>query len=74
MLFLTLLLASSAPAEEALTKQEAHQLKVLTQELLDRHKIGDLLTSYATAVDSNKWDLYQDCFTSDAVIDYTAVS
>jgi hypothetical protein len=39
-----LVMVALSTADEAMTKQEAHQLKILTQELLDRHKIGDLLT------------------------------
>jgi len=42
------------------------------QEVSDRIEIDDLLTRYATAVDSKDWDLYATCFTSDARIDYTA--
>jgi 3-phenylpropionate/cinnamic acid dioxygenase small subunit len=44
----------------------------MTQELDDRIEIDDLLTRYATAVDTRDWDLYQTVFTSDAVIDYTS--
>ena len=36
-----------------MTRQEVHQLKVLTQELLDRHKIGDLLTACVARCCSN---------------------
>jgi 3-phenylpropionate/cinnamic acid dioxygenase small subunit len=35
-------------------------------------EIDDLGTRYATAVDAKDWDLYRTCFTTDAVIDYTA--
>ena len=41
-------------------------------QLLDRLEIDDLLTRYATGVDRQDWDLWQSCFTPDAVIDYTA--
>jgi len=41
-------------------------------ELADRIEIDDLLTRYATAVDTRDWDLYQSVFTADAVIDYTS--
>jgi 3-phenylpropionate/cinnamic acid dioxygenase small subunit len=42
------------------------------QEVTDRIAIDDLLTRYATAVDTKDWDLYASCFTSDAFIDYTS--
>jgi len=42
------------------------------QELSDRLEIDDLLTRYATGVDRKDWDLWESCFTPDAVIDYTA--
>jgi len=42
------------------------------QEIADRLEIDDLLTRYATAVDSKDWDLFATCFTADAFIDYTA--
>lgn len=42
------------------------------QELSDRLEIDDLLTRYATGVDRKEWDLWETCFTKDAVIDYTA--
>ncbi len=41
-------------------------------ELADRMEIDDLLTRYATAVDTRDWDLYRSVFTADAVIDYTS--
>ena len=41
-------------------------------ELADRIEIDDLLTRYATAVDTRDWDLYRSVFTPDAVIDYTS--
>ena len=41
-------------------------------ELADRIEIDDLLTRYATAVDTRDWDLYKSVFTADAVIDYTS--
>ncbi len=44
----------------------------MTEELADRIEIDDLLTRYATAVDTRDWDLYQSVFTADAVIDYTS--
>lgn len=39
-------------------------------ELADRLEIADLLARYAHAVDSGQWDLLDDVFTPDAVIDY----
>ncbi|GIW45289.1 MAG: hypothetical protein KatS3mg077_2571 [Candidatus Binatia bacterium] len=43
------------------------------QELADRIEIQELLTRYATAIDTRDWDLFTSCFTPDATIDYTAV-
>ena len=40
------------------------------ERLIDRQEIDDLLTRYATAVDTKDWDLYETCFTADAFIDY----
>ena len=42
------------------------------QDLADRLEIDDLLTRYATAVDTKDWDLFAACFTPDAYIDYTS--
>jgi hypothetical protein len=42
------------------------------QQLSDRLEIDDLLTRYATTLDSKDWDAWADCFTPDAHIDYTA--
>jgi 3-phenylpropionate/cinnamic acid dioxygenase small subunit len=44
----------------------------MTQEIADRIEIDDLLTRYATAVDTRDWDLYQTVFTPGAFIDYTS--
>jgi 3-phenylpropionate/cinnamic acid dioxygenase small subunit len=44
----------------------------MTLEIADRFEIEDLLTRYATAVDTRDWGLYQTVFTADAVIDYTS--
>jgi 3-phenylpropionate/cinnamic acid dioxygenase small subunit len=41
-------------------------------DVVDRLAIDDLLTRYATAVDTKDWALYATCFTADALIDYTA--
>jgi 3-phenylpropionate/cinnamic acid dioxygenase small subunit len=43
-----------------------------TTDLADRLAIDDLLTRYATGVDRRDWDLWESCFTADAVVDYTA--
>ena len=43
-----------------------------SQEIADRIEIDDLITRYATAVDTKDWDLYRTVFTDDAVIDYTS--
>jgi len=40
------------------------------EKLANRIEIDDLLTRYATAVDSKDWALYNTCFTEDAFIDY----
>jgi 3-phenylpropionate/cinnamic acid dioxygenase small subunit len=42
------------------------------QDLADRLEIDDLLTRYATAVDTKDWNLFATCFTADAFIDYTS--
>ncbi len=42
------------------------------QTLADRIEIGDLLTRYATSVDTKDWDLFRSVFTEDATIDYTS--
>ena len=42
------------------------------QEIADRIEIDDLLTRYATALDTKDWDLYANCFTPDASIDYSS--
>jgi 3-phenylpropionate/cinnamic acid dioxygenase small subunit len=44
----------------------------MTEPLADRIEIDDLLTRYATAVDTRDWDLYRTVFTADAIIDYTS--
>ena len=38
----------------------------------DRLQLLDLCTRYAVGVDRKDWDLFESCFTEDAVIDYTA--
>ncbi len=42
------------------------------QDIADRMEIEDVLTRYATAVDTKDWDLYTSCFVPDAAIDYTS--
>jgi len=42
------------------------------QQLADRLAIQDLLTTYATAIDSGEWDLLDSVFTPDATLDYTS--
>jgi hypothetical protein len=39
--------------------------------LTDRIEIDDLITRYATAVDSRDWVLFRSCFLPDATLDYT---
>jgi 3-phenylpropionate/cinnamic acid dioxygenase small subunit len=41
-------------------------------DLADRAAIVELTTTYARAVDTKDWDLYESVFSSDAVIDYTS--
>ncbi len=43
------------------------------QEISDRLEIDALLTDYCYAIDEGDWDALDGIFTSDAVIDYTAV-
>ncbi|MEU5865136.1 nuclear transport factor 2 family protein [Nonomuraea sp. NPDC047529] len=40
------------------------------QEIADRLEIADLLARYSRAVDSGEWDLLDEVFSPDAVIDY----
>jgi hypothetical protein len=42
------------------------------EELFDRLEIDELLTRYATAIDSKTFDLLDDVFTPDAHVDYTS--
>lgn len=44
----------------------------MASQIEDRVAIDDLLTRYATAVDTKNWDLYRQCFTPNAFIDYTS--
>lgn len=41
------------------------------QEISDRLEIQELMVRYSHAVDSRNWDLLDEVFTPDAVIDYT---
>jgi hypothetical protein len=43
------------------------------QEVSDRFEIQDLMVRYSHAVDTRQWDLLDEVFTKDAVIDYTAM-
>ncbi|WP_113700990.1 nuclear transport factor 2 family protein [Nonomuraea lactucae] len=43
-----------------------------TREIADRLEIANLLARYTHAVDSGTWDLLDEVFTPDAVIDYRA--
>ena len=42
------------------------------QEMSDRLEITELLARYCNAIDTMQWDLLDELFTEDAVIDYTA--
>jgi hypothetical protein len=42
------------------------------QHISDRLEIDDLLTHFAVAIDTKQYDLLDDVFTADALIDYTA--
>jgi len=42
------------------------------QEISDRLELMDLMVRYSHAVDTRSWDDFDDIFTEDAVIDYTA--
>ena len=42
------------------------------QEVADRIEISGLLTRYSTAIDSKQFDLLDDVFTEDALIDYSS--
>lgn len=43
-----------------------------TQEIADRLEITGLLARYTYAIDSGQWDLLDEVFSQDAVIDYTS--
>lgn len=43
-----------------------------TQELADRLEIAALLARYTYAIDSGRWDLLDEVFSRDAVIDYSS--
>ncbi|MEV0385154.1 nuclear transport factor 2 family protein [Nonomuraea sp. NPDC050643] len=43
-----------------------------TQEIADRLEITALLARYTHAIDSSRWDLLDEVFSPDAVIDYTS--
>ena len=42
------------------------------QEISDRLELMDLMVRYSDAVDTRSWDTFDDLFTPDATIDYTA--
>jgi len=42
------------------------------QEISDRLELTDLMVRYAHAVDTRSWDDFDDIFTADATIDYSA--
>lgn len=46
--------------------------RLTPDQIADRFEIEDLLTRYATGVDTKDWDLWESCFTPDAHIDYSA--
>ncbi|MCV7175164.1 nuclear transport factor 2 family protein, partial [Mycolicibacterium sphagni] len=41
--------------------------------MTDRDDIVDVLTRYATGIDSRDWTLFRSCFTDDAHFDYGAI-
>lgn len=43
------------------------------RDLADRIAILDLMHRYARSVDEQDWTLFSSCFTTDALLDYTAV-
>ncbi len=43
------------------------------EEISDRFEINDLLVRYCTALDSRNFDEFEEIFTRDAIIDYTAM-
>lgn len=42
------------------------------QEMSDHLEIQDLLASYCEAIDSRNWGAFDDIFSDDAIVDYTA--
>jgi hypothetical protein len=43
------------------------------QEISDRFEITDLMVRYSHVVDTGQWDVLDEIFSADAVIDYTAM-
>jgi 3-phenylpropionate/cinnamic acid dioxygenase small subunit len=43
-------------------------------EISDRLEIQEVLANYSDAVDRHDWDLWDEVFTEDAVLDYTEIS
>ena len=48
-------------------------MKYTPEYVADRLEIQDLCTRYGVGVDRRDWDLWESCFTEDALIDYTAM-
>ena len=48
-------------------------MKYTPEYVADRLEIQDLCTRYGVGVDRRDWDLWESCFTEDAIIDYTAM-
>jgi hypothetical protein len=48
-------------------------LMLSLREISDRLELEDLMVRYSHAVDTRQWDLLDEIFTPDAVIDYTAM-
>lgn len=46
------------------------ELRDALTRLIDRHLIEDVVVRYATALDSQDWELLRSCFTDDAIADY----
>lgn len=42
------------------------------QEVGDRFEIADVLARYVLAVDTGRWELFDQVFTGDAILDYTS--
>ena len=51
---------------------ENRRMTLSLQEVFDRIEIDDLLTRYATAIDTKDYELLDSCFVPDADIDYVS--